>query len=642
MNLKKLISIGVLTVTSIWMGGAIQAADITKVISVSAATGTLSVSSGATSNYNCRWRSTDTDPQLDITTGGLRNNMTYKTAAGTLGPYLICYPGTVEAGKTYSFQVTNDFFVSHVKLVFTTETPATPATVTMGGTTLTCTAQAQTLEADFTEEDPAKFVMGGSNTGAVMSTFEVTVTKRAASNLPEPKIISKYDGTDDYPVVYRIPAVATVPAGPKAGRIIGFADYRYSKADIGYGRIDLYQTYSDDNGQTWSTPDVMRGADGNPVAQGDASDGFSCGYGDAAVVADRTSGKLLLLSCAGKVPFFTSRRATPIPTARWYSEDGGATWTPVEDVTESIYSLFDGEATYGCIDGHFIGSGRIHQSRYCKVGNYYRLYMAIDSQNEGGNTRNWVLYSDDFGQSWKVLGGTAAAPIIGSGDESKVEELPNGDILIAGRNRYGNRNFNIFHFTNNWKAEGSWDTNTTSQLGMPNTINACNGEIIMVPAIKKADNTKCLIAIQSIPFGPGRTNVGLVWKALDGVAKFQTPEQFAANWDGTLQLSKINSCYSVLTIQPDGKIGAMYEESTFGADYSIIYRSLPLELITDDQYSYVADPNNEIGKEFPSSVESIATTPAEVKWYDIFGRQATKFVKGQIYIGSDGTKMIAK
>ena len=64
--------------------------------------------------------------------------------------------------------------------------------------------------------------------------------------------VFRYDGTPGYNIVYRIPAITTVAAGPHKGRLIAVNDYRYCGGDIGAGRIDLHMSYSDDNGQTWS------------------------------------------------------------------------------------------------------------------------------------------------------------------------------------------------------------------------------------------------------------------------------------------------------------------------------------------------------------------------------------------------------
>ena len=133
----------------------------------------------------------------------------------------------------------------------------------------------------------------------------------------------------------------------------------------------------------------------------------------------------------------------------------------------------------GKIDGQFIGSGRIMQSRKIKKDKYYRLYAVTSVQNDHGKTmRNYVLYSDDFGRSWNILGDPMTAPVPSDGDEPKAEELPDGSVLLAGRGRRGGRNFNIFRYTDPVKATGSWGTPVLgSNLGAETPIPACNGEM---------------------------------------------------------------------------------------------------------------------------------------------------------------------
>ena len=78
-------------------------------------------------------------------------------------------------------------------------------------------------------------------------------------------VLFRYDGTPEYNVCYRIPAITTVENGTHKGRVLAISDYRYCGKDIGNGRIDLYMSYSDDNGVTWSAPDHMRNAAGEPI-----------------------------------------------------------------------------------------------------------------------------------------------------------------------------------------------------------------------------------------------------------------------------------------------------------------------------------------------------------------------------------------
>lgn len=74
------------------------------------------------------------------------------------------------------------------------------------------------------------------------------------------------------------------------------------------------------------------------------------------------------------------------------------------------------------------------QSRSIKAGSHYRIYSALLSPHYG----NAVIYSDDFGSTWKLLGNPASYPIP-DGDEAKVEELPDGSVVLSSRKDNGHR-----------------------------------------------------------------------------------------------------------------------------------------------------------------------------------------------------------
>lgn len=50
----------------------------------------------------------------------------------------------------------------------------------------------------------------------------------------------------------------------------------------------------------------------------------------------------------------------------------------------------------------------------------------------------------------------------------------------------------------------------------------------------------------------------------------------------------MGSAYSTMVWQKDDKVGFFYEESTYGADYTNVYKALTLEEITDNAFSYDA------------------------------------------------------
>ena len=413
----------------------------------------------------------------------------------------------------------------------------------------------------------------------------LTAAAAVASN---PVVVMRTDTTEAYSVVYRIPAIATVAAGEHAGRVIAVGDYRYCGADVGFGRIDLYNSHSDDLGASWSTPGHFLGSVGQTVAQGTGEGSFEtsllhpdAGFGDAAIVSDRDTGELLMLSVCGYTPYGRATRSNPNQIARWYSTDGGDSWTHFQNITEQIYSLFDGTSPWGRIDSMFFGSGKICQSSKVKAGEYYRLYAVMTGRNaESGATANWVLYSDDFGHTWHILGDPMMPPVDRLGDEPKAEELPDGSVLLAARGQWGGRNFNVWRYEGDPReARGSWGTHVNTNCGMDFKINACNGEVMAVKGTRVADGKPCSVLFQSFPFAQNRVNAGLVWKVLPDDCSTVTPEYFT-EWDGSLQVSTLPSAYSTMTLLPDGSVGFFYEESTFGRDYCLVFRRLTLEEIT--------------------------------------------------------------
>ena len=388
-------------------------------------------------------------------------------------------------------------------------------------------------------------------------------------------------------IPYRIPALAVT----KDGTLIAVADYRHSGTDIGVtdkGRIDLHYALSYDNGNTWT--DVMPLIEG----KGDKSPDFmNVGFGDPCIVADRESNRVLLLSCAGNVSFQNGTRKNHQNIARFYSEDGGKTWSVPEDIAESIYSQFD-ETRYGPVRSMFVASGRIFQSPTVKVGNYYRLYCAVLIRDKYAKHMNYVLYSDDFGGEWKILGDANTPAVYDTADEPKVEELPDGSILISSRYN-GGRYYNMFLFDDANTAQGQWLTKAfsgASNNGVVSADNSTNGEVMVLPVVRTADNKAMHLLLQSLPLGPQRKNVGIYYKKLADQMDYLDPAFIAENWDGVLQVTTLNSAYSTMAWQRDNRLGFLYEEETHGASnlayggYTIVYECFDIEDITEGKYKY--------------------------------------------------------
>lgn len=364
---------------------------------------------------------------------------------------------------------------------------------------------------------------------------------------------------------YRIPAITTA----KNGDIIALTDHRPCGNDIGYGRVDILMRTSSDHGKTWAPATTVIAGTG---------EGATTGYGDACLVADRNRNELAMVCVSGNVSYWAAKVGNPQPMqvlhAKYDKKQRQWIWSQPVDLTKQVYdTLF-----HHRIGGMFMGSGRILQSSRTKVGKYYRLYAALCTHKG-----NFVIYSDDFGYNWKVLGSSteSCAP---KGDEPKCEELPDGSILLSSR-KHGGRFFNIYRFTDAKKGAGNWGEVVDSRNvegGISNEGTPCNGEVMILP-VRNSEGKKTHLALQSIPAGPKRSHVTIYWKELKTADDYATPAQFAAHWGGSYQVSYLGSAYSTMTLQQDGRIGFFYEEEP--NYYQMVYHSLSLEQITQNRYS---------------------------------------------------------
>ena len=370
---------------------------------------------------------------------------------------------------------------------------------------------------------------------------------------------------------YRIPAIVQL----LDGRLLAIADDRHTKdTDIGGNTgIDVVGKFSDDGGKTWGDTHMI--ANGNIVI-----DGFDNSHGDAAAVVDRETGKLLIMCASGKQGFLASTLANPLRVGR-YTSDDGINWTGGE-VTDDIYGIF---AESPEVNALFFSSGRICQSRLVKRGEYYRIYSAIDGPMGVGCL---VLFSDDFGQTWQALGGPSARPTVAPfGDEAKVEELPDGKVLLSCRSKQtstSGRLFNIYDY-----ITGTWSEMAVSndpELGTYSEDCSCNGELLIVPVIRTSDHRHMHLVLQSVPRGKGRQRVSIYYKPLLGPEDYDEPSDFSWGWQ-CFQVTENYSAYSTMITTASGDIAFFHEDcndNNSTTAYDLLFSLLSIEKITGGRY----------------------------------------------------------
>lgn len=370
----------------------------------------------------------------------------------------------------------------------------------------------------------------------------------------------------------RIPSIVRL----NDGKLLAISDYRPNGGDIDIGSASglcIDGCLSENNGTSWG--EYFRLIESNPSAND-----YTNAYGDAATVVDRESGKILMMNAAGKNGFLSSAK---VAVARSYGTDNGITWK----TDEASDDLYQNDAW---VQHLFFSSGRMIQSTIVKKGDYYRVYAAVNTRIKNqnltsGNGGSRVVYSDDFGQTWEYLGGISAMPAP-AGDECKVEELPNGDILLSCRTFSTGRWFNVYSFANN-----KWGTVVRSgeaEVDGETYGSSTNGEILLVPVKRKSDGVRTFVLLQSIPAASSRISGAIYWRELESKTEY-SPSEFKTGWT-KYSVTKVGDpfCYSTMVLDQKGSVAFLYEairpEKTTG--YSILFQSLPLETITGGEYSY--------------------------------------------------------
>lgn len=391
-----------------------------------------------------------------------------------------------------------------------------------------------------------------------------------------------YNSSNTKKAPYRIPAIVTM----SNGKILAISDYRPGGNDVGNGgEVDIYARISNDNGATWSgddntphdnTSNIIKVADGTS----------SLAYGDAAVAAHSETGDVLVLCVGGNSTKFTSATTstTNYYTYMFRSSDYGRTWS-----SANVTSTFKGSTSLlknKKVCSMFFASGRLLVSKHTPG----RVYGAILTReyNSGYSNYNYVFYTDDFGQSWSMLGSDYA---ISGADEAKLEELPNGDILISSRTS-GGRNFNIYS-----TSTQSWGTQQKVDF---TDGNATNGELMIYRGVYKVGETTGAtydIMLQSLPTASNRAKVSVFYRPVEN--KQYSVSEIASGWVKGIEVYDGNSAYSAMTIMPNGEIGFLYEKDYYssnsgdnpnsscakGGTANIVFLPLTVEEITGGAYT---------------------------------------------------------
>lgn len=437
-----------------------------------------------------------------------------------------------------------------------------------------------------------------------------------AAQTTEPTKVTVFENGN--PFHTRIPSIVKLANG----NLMAFCDNRInSDADIGQSNEshDIVARISTDNGKTWGEIQYILTGDSK------ASD-YTFSYGDAATVVDRETGEILLMCTAGKQGMKNPPTTTHVLFAKANGSVDGQNWTH-SDVSDHIYSLRT-DITQG-----FITSGHICQSSRIKVGSHYRIYAAVATFAIG----SYVIYSDDFGETWQCLGGSSANPGMNgstmNSSESKLEELPDGNVLMScrGMGTQTGRYYNLFTYTDQKTAEGKWGELVHYDFG--DGQSKSDGEVLLIPA-KDANGNNVDVLLQTADI-KGRNGIKIFYKALKDNEDYDTPSDFLSWTSCSFQLSSTTSAYSTMTLDQNNNIAFLYEENS-NTGYDIVFQSMSLSYITDGKYTFDSDRGDAIDYlakplfsanegEYPNeiSVEITCATNGATIYYTTDGSEPT-------------------
>ena len=323
----------------------------------------------------------------------------------------------------------------------------------------------------------------------------------------------------------------------KNGRVVTMADNRFDHNGDLPNHIDVYERHSDDNGATWSTHKMVVGTEADHALVGG-----NHGFGDVSLV-ECASGKIVAIMVGGP-GYFGSTPSNPIVPTIITSTDGGDTWSTPRTLTNELYKT---TYTEGAVQGSFAGSGRgLMLQRQKNEQLNGRIMFAMSHRFANNNIQEYIIYSDDEGNTWKFSTQSAYS----GGDESKLVELADGTVMISVR-QSGQRGYNTSTDGGvTWGTQAKWADIDG---------NACNGDILYVNKH---------VMLHSYPNNGSRKNV-TIKASFDG----------GKSWSNPYVVCAPSSCYSTMDVTKDGDIAIFYEDNACSTGFVLNYVVLPTSFI---------------------------------------------------------------
>ena len=116
---------------------------------------------------------------------------------------------------------------------------------------------------------------------------------------------------------------------------------------------------------------------------------------------------------------------------------------------------------------------------------------------------------------------------------------------------------------------------------------SCNGELLIVPVLRKSDGRSMHLALQSVPRGKGRQRVSIYYKPLVDSSDYDEPSDFSMGWT-CYQVTDNYSAYSTMIALQDGAIAFFHEDCNDNQSttaYDLLFQKLSIKSITGGRYA---------------------------------------------------------
>ena len=326
---------------------------------------------------------------------------------------------------------------------------------------------------------------------------------------------------------YRIPTLIQLTNGD----LLAFADKRIGSIGDLPNKIEIVMKRSTNNGTNWTEEQRI-----SPKCTS-----IEDSYGDAGFILDRKTGNIICVAASG--PGFVSNKNNrnnfstpnkPIRISIIKSKNNGRTWENPVDITPQIYGSACKDPTRKNWHAVFAASGNGVQLRNGRM-----LFVLNVREATELFIKNYVMYSDDGGDTWNVSKNAPQSDK--SGDEAKIVELNDGTLLMAirAKDKYQRR---LAKSTDNGETWGE----AVFREDLPSS--ASNGDIIYYTSTLNGwDKNRIITMFDTAPYPPSPSDPKLYWSYDEG-----------KTWKGK-QMHSGEAGYSSLAILKDGSIGILAE-----------------------------------------------------------------------------------